>query len=141
MACHVGHSVRGLFFKDPITPHNVAPIRLNHIIYGRRLENITQVMSSTNLAIPEFNDPFFQQRHMQEGWNKNMMVHFDPSWASFLDESIQEWINHYTCPWCMFVPRKPHPFGDEYQKIVCDKSKVIYNVDIVYEEGLTQSDG
>ena len=31
----------------------------------------------------------------------------------------------------MFPPRKPHPFGNEYHKIACDKSKVIYNVGIV----------
>ena len=31
----------------------------------------------------------------------------------------------------MFVPSKPHYFGNEYHTIPCDKSKVIYNVDIV----------
>ena len=31
----------------------------------------------------------------------------------------------------MFVPSKPHYFGNEYHTIACDKSKVIYNVDIV----------
>ena len=30
----------------------------------------------------------------------------------------------------MFVPRKPHPFGNEYHTIVCAKSKVIYNIEI-----------
>ena len=59
MACYVGHSVRDLFLKDSITPQKGAPIRLNHIISGRHLDNITQVMPYTNLAIPEFNDPFF----------------------------------------------------------------------------------
>ena len=64
MACYVGHSIRDLFLKDTITPHKGAPIRLNHIISGRRLDNITQAMSCTNIAIPEFNDPFFQRRQM-----------------------------------------------------------------------------
>ena len=90
MACYVGHSVRDFFFKDPITHQKAGPIRLNHIVSGRHLEKTTQVMYSKNLAITEFNDPFFQQRHMQEGWNKNMSAHFDPSWVSVLDESIQE---------------------------------------------------
>ena len=90
MACYVGQSIRDLFLKDPINPHKGSPIRLNHIIYGMRLEKITQVMSHTNIAIPEFNDPLFQHRQIQEGWNKNMAAHFDPSWVSVLDKSIQE---------------------------------------------------
>ena len=60
-----------------------------------------------------------------------MAAHFDPSWFSVLDESVQEWINHYTCPGCMFVPRNPHLFGGNYHTIPCAKYKVIYNVDIV----------
>ena len=56
MACFVDHSVRDLFLKDTITPQKGAPILLNHIMYGRRLENITQVMSYRNLSIPEFNE-------------------------------------------------------------------------------------
>ena len=37
MGFYVGHSVRDLFLKDPITPPKSTPIRLNHIISGRRL--------------------------------------------------------------------------------------------------------
>ena len=88
MACCVGHSFREFFLEYPITPHKGSPIRLNHIISGRRLENITQVMSYKNIAIPGFNYPFFQQRQMQEGWNKNMAAIFYPSWVSVLGESI-----------------------------------------------------
>ena len=62
MDCYGGHSVRDLFLKDPITPQKGTPIRRNHIVYGRLLENITQVMSYTNIAIPEFNNRLFQQR-------------------------------------------------------------------------------
>ena len=62
MDCYVGQSVRELFLKDPITPQKGAPTPLNHIISRRILDKITQVKSYTNLAIPEFNDPFFQQR-------------------------------------------------------------------------------
>ena len=84
IACYVGHSARDLFLKDPITPQKGAPIRLNHIIYGKRLEKITHVMSYTNISITEFNDPFLKQRQMQEGWNKNVESHFDPSWVTVL---------------------------------------------------------
>ena len=62
MVYHVGHYVKDFFLKDPITPDKGAPISLNHTISGRCLEKITQVMSYTNIAIPEFNDPFLQQR-------------------------------------------------------------------------------
>ena len=60
MTYYVANSVRDFFLKDTITPQKCAPILLNHIISGRRLDNIPQVMSYTNLAIPEFNYPFFQ---------------------------------------------------------------------------------
>ena len=89
MACYVGHSVRDLFLKYPVTPQKVTPIRLNHIISGRRLEKITQIMSYTNISIPELNDQFFQQRQVQEGWNKNMVENVELSWVNVLDDSIQ----------------------------------------------------
>ena len=87
IACYVSHSIRDLFLKDSITPQKGSQIRLNQIISGRRLVNITKVMSYTNFAIIEFNDPFFQQRHMKEGWSKNMAENFNPSRVSVLDES------------------------------------------------------
>ena len=31
----------------------------------------------------------------------------------------------------MFVPHKPHPFGNECKKIVCAEYNVIYNIEIV----------
>ena len=65
MACCVGHYVRDLFLKYTLTPQK-APIHLNHIISGRLLEKITQVMSYKNLAIPEFNELYFR-RHL--GWD------------------------------------------------------------------------
>ena len=38
------------------------------------------------------------------------------SWFSCLDESMSPWSNMY-CPGYMFVPSKPHPFGNEYHTI------------------------
>ena len=68
---------------------------------------------------------------VEEGWNKNMVAHFDLIWVGVLDESFQEWINHYTWTGCVFVPWKPHTFKNYYRTIACDKSEVIYNVEIV----------
>ena len=56
------------------------------------------------------------------------------SWVSVLDESIQEWINLYTFPGWIFVPCKPHPFGNKYHTIVCALYKVIYHVEIIEGE-------
>ena len=126
LACYVGHSVRDFSLKDPINRQKGASIRLNHIIPGRFLEKITHVMSYIILAITEFNDPFFQQIQMQQGCNKNTVANFYPSWVSVLCDSIQEWINRYTCPERMFVSRKPHPFGKDYHTIMCAKYKVIF---------------
>ena len=85
LACCVGHSVSDFFLRDTITPQKGAPIRLNHIISGRRLEKIDQVMSYKNLAIPEFTYLIFQQRQMQEGWNKKISSHFESSWVNLPD--------------------------------------------------------
>ena len=60
-----------------------------------------------------------------------MVAHFDPSWVSVIDESIQECINLCTFSGWMFVPHKSHPFGNNYYTISCDKSKFIYNVEIL----------
>ena len=89
MSCCVDNSGRDFFLKDTITPHKFDPIRLNHIISESCLEKIIQVMSYTNIAIPEFNDTFLQQRQIQEGCNNNMAAHFEPSWVIALDEPIQ----------------------------------------------------
>ena len=125
MTCHVGHYVRGLFFKDTITSQKGAPVHLNYIISGRRLENITQFMSYKNFPIAYYDDPLLQQRQMGGGRNINMAENFGPSWVSVMDESMQEWINTYTFPGCVFDPHNTHTFGNEYHTIVCDISKII----------------
>ena len=63
-----------------------------------------------------------------------MEARFDPSWVSVLDESIQWCINLYNLPGCIFVPRKPHPFGNQYHTIACDETKVVYNFYIVEDK-------
>ena len=74
--------------KDTIIPQKVAYICLNLIISERYLENITHAMYYTNRKILEYDDPFFQHRHMEGGWNSKLAENVDPSWVSVLDESI-----------------------------------------------------
>ena len=117
MDFYVGHSIRDFFLKNPITPQKGTPICLNKIISGRRLEKITQVMYYKNIAIHEFNDPFFQQRQMQEGWNKNTAAHFETSWVSILDVVTDAFImRHEYFPkrnsmsprgWCILQKKTP----------------------------------
>eukprot|EP00957_Ditylum_brightwellii_P020742 1563810-Ditylum_brightwellii.AAC.1 len=41
------------------------------------------------------------------------------------------WTSKWTCPGWMFVPRKPHPMGNEYHTIACGKSGILYGREIV----------
>ena len=78
MDCYVGHSVRDFFLKYPIISQKGTPICPDHIISGRGLDKITQVMPYKHFAIPGFNNIFFQQRQIQEVWKKNMAAQFFP---------------------------------------------------------------
>ena len=60
-----------------------------------------------------------------------MTENFSPSWISCLDESMSVWHNRYTAPGWMFVPRKPHPFGNEYHTICCGLSGILYSLELV----------
>ena len=69
MAFYIRKYVRDLFLKHLITPKNVPPIRLNNITSVWRLDKITQAISCKNRQITAYDDPFFQQQHMEEMWN------------------------------------------------------------------------
>ena len=60
-----------------------------------------------------------------------MMEQFTPSWVSCLDESMSTWTNNYSCPAWMFVPCKPWPFGNEYHKVCCSLSGILWQMEIV----------
>ena len=68
---------------------------------------------------------------MVEEWNKNMAEQFTPSWVSCLDESMSPWMNKYTCPGWMFVPRKPYPFGNDYHSVCCSMSGIMWGIELV----------
>jgi Transposase IS4 len=96
-----------------------------------RFEDILYALQYTLMDPPLYKDKFFEIREIVEAWNKNMEENFNPSWASCLDESMMEWTNQYTCPGFMFVPRKPHPFGNEWHSICCGLSGIMYAVELV----------
>ena len=59
-----------------------------------------------------------------------MAMQFTPSWINAIDESMSKWLNEYTCPGFMCVPRKPWKFGNEYHDAGCTMSDVIWQVDL-----------
>jgi len=48
-----------------------------------------------------------------------------------LDESMSPWTNRWTCPGWTFVPRKPHPFGNEYHSIYCSLCGIMFAILLV----------
>ena len=67
---------------------------------------------------------------MLDCWNKNMAKMFLPSWMNGIDESMSKWVNEYTCPGFMFVPRKPWSFGNEYHNAGCAESDIIWALEL-----------
>ena len=96
-----------------------------------RFDDILKYLSFTTLKPPAFKDKFWQVRQMMKEWNENMTRTFSPGWVCCLDESMSIWTSKYTCPGWMYVPRKPHPFGNEYHTICCGLSTVLFQLDLV----------
>jgi hypothetical protein len=64
----------------------------------------------------EFVDKFHDVRELINAFNEHYSDEYLPSWLNCLDESMNTWLNNYA-PGFMCVPRKPHPFGNEYHSI------------------------
>eukprot|EP00980_Cylindrotheca_fusiformis_P024084 scaffold11524_cov91-Cylindrotheca_fusiformis.AAC.3 len=108
-----------------------APFRVNEWMSRNRFEAILGALKYTRSAPPAYQDKFHEVRDMIDAWNANMNEKFTPSWISCLDESMSVWINPYTCPGFMFVPRKPWPFGNEYHTVCCGVSGIMWGVELV----------
>ena len=77
-------------------------------------------------ALPEYPDHFWEVRSMLKMWNENMGTNFMMSWINCINESMSKWVNEFTCPGFMYVPRKPWPFGNEYHDAGCADSDIIW---------------
>ncbi|KAL7461168.1 hypothetical protein ACHAXS_001596 [Conticribra weissflogii] len=77
---------------------------------------ITSAITYTDKDPPPFVDKFYDVRQMLDAFNDHYKQNYIPSWMNCLDESMSSWLNQY-CPGFMFVPRKPHPSGNEYHLI------------------------
>ena len=91
-----------------------------------RFEAITSALKYTEKPPPTYNDGFWEVRRIIDEWNANMEKNFMPAWVSCLDESISKWLNKYTCPVFMCVPRNPWLFRNEYYTIVYVLTRVLY---------------
>ena len=76
-------------------------------------------------------DKFWELQQMVDEWNMNMAEQFTPSWVSCLDESMSPRTNKYTYPEWMFVPRKPHPFSNEYHSVCCSTLGTMWGMELV----------
>ena len=110
---------------------NGAPFRLNDLMSRNRFNLILTNIAYNSSDSPTYRDKFWMIREVISAWNSNMVEKFEPAWVSCLDESMSIWTNAFTCPGFMMVPRKPHPFGNEYHTICCGVSGVLYQMELV----------
>ena len=108
-----------------------APYRFNNIMSRYWFNTILQNICYNLDEPPTFRDHFRDVRDLNKCWNDNMDEEFSPWWILCLDESMSIWTNEYTCPGYMFVPYKPHPFGNECHTICCCISGVLNRVELV----------
>ena len=107
-----------------------APCRLNSCVSGRRFEQIVKLLQFTEKNAPAFKDPFWEARQLIDEWNERAHENFTPSWVNCLDESMSMWFNRCSCPRWTFVPRKPHPFGNERRAICCAVSETMWRKEL-----------
>jgi hypothetical protein len=131
MSTVIGPSRDEFFPNQPVDEYSEAPFRLSHYMSRRRFGRIPHVLRFPRSNPPAYIGHFWEVQELIVAWNENMAKKFIPGWVSCLDESMSPWINKYTCPGHMFVPRKPWPLGNEYHSICCCTSGVMYAVELV----------
>ena len=68
----------------------------------------------TDHDLPVLLECFWEVQYLIDAWNQKMAQIFLPSWINVIDESMSKWVNEYTCPGFMSVPRKPWSFSNVY---------------------------
>jgi hypothetical protein len=94
---------------------NGAPFRFNTYMSKRRFLEIVYAIQYMEAPIL-FVDRLHKVRQMIYKINKHYEQEYTPSWLNCVDESMNSWLNKF-CPGFMTLPRKPHPFGNEYHLI------------------------
>lgn len=106
------------------------PFKYNHIMSKHHFDEIMQELKYTQFDPPEYCNGFWEIRELQDAWNLNMQEEFSPDWLLCLDESMSKWINKWTCPGQMVVPRKPWSFGNKYNTIACSICGILYQAEM-----------
>ena len=113
-----------------INPFDGTPFHLTEYMLQCQFESILINLGFTNEDPLPFHDWFWEVCHMLDFWNKNMTINFSPSWINCIDESMSKWVNEYSCPRFMFIPRKPWPFENEYHDAGFAESDIIWSLDL-----------
>ena len=108
-----------------------SPYDYNNFMSKSRFELILKHLSFTSRSPPTFRDKFWRIREMIEVWNENAKNVFCCSWVACLDESTSLWLNRWTCPGWIFIPRKPWSMGNEYHTMCCGESSIMFVIDLV----------
>ena len=114
-----------------VSKEKVAPYHYHDWMSKTRFERILQVLTFNEKDPPAYCNKFWEFRDMLEAWNDHMCDVFKPGWATCLDESMSIWNSRWTCLGWVFVPRKPHPFGNKYHNITCGLSGVLFALELV----------
>ena len=97
----------------------------------RHFEAIIKYLKFTSTPAPAYKAPFHCVEELVNAFNKHTQRAFVPSWIACLDESMLVWTSQWTCPGWMFVPHKPHPFGNDYHSMCCGLSGIMYSIELV----------
>jgi hypothetical protein len=130
MATFKGFTRNQFWSVKEIDHFDGAPVRLNDWMSKHRFDSIVSALDYMDAPRPRYVDQFFGIRQLLDAWNDNMDNKFAPSWINCLDESMSAWTSRWTCPGWMFVPRKPHPFGNEYNSICCGISGIMFRIEL-----------
>ena len=131
MASFQGFSRSKFWSQEEIDDFDGTPVRFHQWMKQQRFINILTALDYFDGDAPAYTDKFYIVRDLIQAWNQNMKSVFTPSWVSCLDESMSPWTSKWTCPGWMFVPRKPHPMGNEYHTICCGSTGIMYAIDLV----------
>ena len=125
-----GTDRRSFWSMKEVNPFDGAPFHLTKYMLRCQFENILINLGFTKDDPPPFRDQFWEVRYMLDCWNKNMTTKFSPSWINCIDKSMSKWVNEYSCPRFMFIPRKLWSFGNEYRDAGCAESDIIWLLDL-----------
>ncbi len=131
VATTAGYNIRD--FWSRVKPPGVrdTPFKFNSIMARPRFEDIVRNLKLTKFNPPNGVDRFWEVRDIINAWNKNMDDEFVSGNYACLDESMSKWVNKYTCPGFVVVPRKPWSLGNEYHSICCALSGIMFGIDLV----------